>query len=995
MARFDAVSAKDTERIKITGFKGVDTSSAYSDVDIQRATNMRNMVSRNGLNRKRHGWEQQLLNIQGEQVTPNNFGGKVHGIFGFHFAGETEKRILVYANSTIWEKVDNDGFVEKYTDSRLKDRHCTFFIDGDNVYMVGMGDLLVYSKGEDIKRVVDMAYIPTTTINIVNEEYLATSEYAIPRETFEPVNRLSPWRYNKLLPKYNTEATIELENKETYAMATYGSNLTFFLDSKLDEELPEVEITYSNNGEEKTESLKVTKSNNGYGLKSNNTDAANAQYVQGSISLDGKVSIEMANTYSGSALNYQDDALNFANNLWEQSVFTSYGLVRCEVGIYPNTDLQYTYTDSAGKEVTAAVDASAIINTTTVHFVRISDNELKIKVFSEKPEYIKKIQISRFSNPYYPIKEISVKYSNTISTYEESITSNEVGVLFGVNGYADRLFLAGNKAVNTAEWEANHIVVWSDINNYTYFPDTNYTILGTQATDIIGLQRLNDDSLCILKAPSTTEPTLYVMNGTYESDTDGNNRQYFKTYAGNVAEGLIAPLSTGNLAGDILMLSPNGIYGIEASENVVSTNRYTKERGLPVKSLLKEFTAADLTTACSIVRDDRYILCIKGKCFVAESRYTYKPKGTQRNTFSYEWYLLDNIPAICFSEIDGELYFGTEDGRLCKFTNGYIDTEIEDVGAATVDIIPGVTATITLSDKVKRGDTLIISSDIYGRITTGTVTTNSSYSDTLTQLILTKEDVSKFAIGDKVAFEITKKDGQGKKWWIGEVKNTEFILTIDPEKSYEVVTIEMAEGFDVDEYKTYLGGTVNGLYIDMTNTELVVESSTDEDENTEGHQVRVSYNGNVIEEFYNASNTSVWYVRRTIHKNVVSEWYSAVMDFGAPDYSKTLLGFTVGTEKYNGDNIEFGYITRELDGEHEVDRLRVSGTDIVGDNFDLNKMSFITLSFNNFTNSYTKKVKVRNFNYLMFYFRSDSPTDSAVNAVLFRYKINRKNKGVN
>ena len=48
-----------------------------------------------------------------------------------------------------------------------------------------------------------------------------------------------------------------------------------------------------------------------------------------------------------------------------------------------------------------------------------------------------------------------------------------------------------------------------------------------------------------------------------------------------------------------------------------------------------------------------------------------------------------------------------------------------------------------------------------------------------------------------------------------------------------------------------------------------------------------------------------------------------------------------------------------------------------------------------FQSNEEKKVKVRNFNYLMWFFKSDSPTDTAINNVLFDYKINHKNKGVN
>ena len=39
----------------------------------------------------------------------------------------------------------------------------------------------------------------------------------------------------------------------------------------------------------------------------------------------------------------------------------------------------------------------------------------------------------------------------------------------------------------------------------------------------------------------------------------------------------------------------------------------------------------------------------------------------------YECYHWENVPANCFLSISGELYFGTSDGRICKF-----NTDIED-----------------------------------------------------------------------------------------------------------------------------------------------------------------------------------------------------------------------------------------------------------------------------------------------------------------------------
>ncbi|MBQ8004464.1 MAG: hypothetical protein IJ299_05160, partial [Oscillospiraceae bacterium] len=60
------------------------------------------------------------------------------------------------------------------------------------------------------------------------------------------------------------------------------------------------------------------------------------------------------------------------------------------------------------------------------------------------------------------------------------------------------------------------------------------------------------------------------------------------------------------------------------------------------------------------------ILCIGGNAYVADAAQKQYPRNAT-NTFEYEWYYWTNIPATALYESGGELFFGTEDGRLCKF----------------------------------------------------------------------------------------------------------------------------------------------------------------------------------------------------------------------------------------------------------------------------------------------------------------------------------------
>lgn len=972
------VYAKSHERVKLDGFRGIDTSSAAVDVEKYRATEMRNFISRNGLNHKRNGWEQQLLNIERETVHPNNFGGAVQGIYGFKFAGETKTRIIVYANRKFWMKIDNNAFTEmKCGSTTLEDRPCQFYLIGDYLYIIGCGDFLFFGMdgkfydSENSKfqvlSVSQYAYIPTSVINIASEEYNAGTEATINRVANEPINLLSDYVKNVLLGKTKEEETFILGSKIKSVKSAFVGNeeLTYeeiigYEELNVGDKPNDVYIELTDIGS------KIYKR-----IYLNNAPPADNNFIPLAVSnifpfaylaikrQDNTVGLYQID-YNHPNSTQQFGWGTIEDNKWYIDIDTEKNFGYNEIIEFNGKEyfkfsaLNITILFSSYVTLLAQTTTKALLKD-DVKWAEIIDDKIIFNNTADKEG-----------------KEIIIEYEHPNNYLKERVTKCKVSALFGVNGHSDRLFVAGNDT-EFKDWEARQVVQWSEIDNFTYFPDTNYTRLGTQATGINGMQRLNDDSLCIFKEASTTEPTIYVMYGQYDTDTNDNTIDVFRTYAGNVAEGLIAPNSTANLAGDILMLSSNGVYGIEMSENVVSTSKYTKERSLPIKKLLKEFSKEELKKACSIVRDDRYLLCVGDKCFVAESRYSYKPKGSPRDTFSYEWYVWDNIPALCFADIDGELYFGTADGRLCKFDNKFTDRTIEDFGASSVS----ANGTISVDRDLAKGDNVVVDNELYGLVAQGY---DSSAPLTNRNIIYFKEEnfnAIRFLLNQELYIKADN------------IKLTKItIADVDYANLKIVLTKELDSSFT-----NFEKDTIN-VYISLKNKELTVinpDANTEE----EGRQVELAFNEVPIQGFYYTNENSVWVCRTNITKNVVAEWYSAIMDFGTPDYSKTLLGFTVAPERIEGDNVTFGYITREIDSDHDIQQLKKNLHNVVGNPMDLDALSLYLLSFDTFQTSFTKKVKVRNFNYLMWFVKSDSATDTAINSVIFDYKINRKNKGAN
>ena len=71
-------------------------------------------------------------------------------------------------------------------------------------------------------------------------------------------------------------------------------------------------------------------------------------------------------------------------------------------------------------------------------------------------------------------------------------------------------------------------------------------------------------------------------------------------------------------------------------------------------------------------------MAVNSYCYVADSRQTYSDEGER----SYEWYYWDNIPAVCWFQFDGHLYFGSEDGYVYRFCDEDEEDAYSDNGQA-------------------------------------------------------------------------------------------------------------------------------------------------------------------------------------------------------------------------------------------------------------------------------------------------------------------------
>ncbi|MBQ9113907.1 MAG: hypothetical protein IJY05_03185 [Clostridia bacterium] len=601
------------------------------------------------------------------------------------------------------------------------------------------------------------------------------------------------------------------------------------------------------------------------------------------------------------------------------------------------------------------------ILTITADCLKYEDEELSVELQMTGYLNVKKWNIAEDEK-----KNISVKFYADNPLEAESILNTKYSTLYGVASEANRLFVAnGDKA------DKSNVIFFSEMDDFTYFPDTFTKAVGGNANEVKGFIRLANGSMAALKSLNGNEPTVFVFNGEYISgyydaeETEPYTLPKFSTSGVSTTQGIIAPYACSNLADDSLFLSQNGVYALELSQGTDS-QRFAKERSLPINNLLKECNLSELEEACAITHENKYYLAVlhykrttdtsvvagktyyervggsyvkvekpdedtgmfkyyeREECvYVADAHYTFKPMGDMADTFSYEWYPLTNIPVRIWFLLNGELYFGTNDGRVCRFVeNQYYDVK-----------------KIYLASNVESGEI-------------------KAYSQQQVKAITTVLDTN--ADGNIVTFSIAKDTEIADGDTIIFTSGT--LLGIVKEDVYEELRVEVK---------------------DLLNTELYIVKCKNENDEFEGNiQLKYTPDGEVVE-FVKAENLTATIQKKTVVK---ASRTMPTFDFGMPDYLKTLESFTVTMNGVDG-----GYALLDISTRNN----RSFAQNVKGQSRYDTLNGFSQTSFNvPFQNSFTKKIMIRNFNYAIFKINNDMPVDCSVSSISVMYKYNRASGGI-
>jgi hypothetical protein len=932
---------------------------------------MQNLISRDGVNHKRYGWRTQLRLREDCKYL------KIKGIFNFKIFGEDF--FIVYADKRFWQvDLKNKTYegLNDYIDTTiLEDTECQCFVNGNKAYFLGCGDYLVFSEWDDefkLRRVVDCedVYIPTTTTNITCEEDTANT-----RVTLDEVNLLSKYRYNLLIGK-------ELQSEES---------ATFYLDMQNADEI-EVEVT----NPKETVTLKVIegkaklKSGDSFGLAKasgikieNKEERSYAFWQKPYISAKIPEYIDLVKFNTNETLviklsvgeNGQYEDFYIHNSV--EYYFRLPTLITAKLGFkkeeYSNGSTQVTFKEIQPieiKKATVTTDREPILDyddrvgltfNTSITFYEfnidltsynLTISEIKLGTYqnldslvlsngSYRCSYIPKEGKLRFegmttnTNAYAPlvadVPNIKVKLGKDINT--NNITKSLKGCEFGLMGASDRLFI-----VDTV----GNLIRWSKDEDYTYFGEKSYCICGTADKKIKDMERLNDSTMVVVKEYSIVNPSVYVLSGNIETREDVilKSEVIFKPRGYMIGVGVEGKVC--NYQGELLMVARNGVYALTLGDNVSVDSRYAMQRSRQISNTLEQF---DLSKAKCVSYNGKFYLSVDGECFVADNKYVTSHKGDLQNSFNYEWWRWTNMPVEVWGFVNNELWFGTEDGQLCKFEKDFYDEEITFLKQSLILYDIENNGFDTFADiKVYEGDKFTFTCDFYGGITTKKIECLGNETRFYVPL-------SNFKSGDKIyidntAYEIT-------------VKDTYFSIGVNLNVN------------EVTYYKNYKGEELTVSQVE--NLQLV-----DREGNFPIIWAEVGSINPLIENF----------TATLSHKDtVVARWVSGAIDLGTRVYSKSLTFVSITGEKDLANRFTYGIRTRLTKEEYELLR---KNSDL-----DFEKLDLETVSLDSeFASTYTKRLNIRDANFIMFYYVSNANEDIAINSVAIEFKLNKRNIGV-
>lgn len=248
---------------------------------------------------------------------------------------------------------------------------------------------------------------------------------------------------------------------------------------------------------------------------------------------------------------------------------------------------------------------------------------------------------------------VKITAYKTVSGYADRVNKCSIGVLYGASGDLNRLFIAGNPNDEYINYQ------WfSAANDPTYFPDTNYQLIGTSKSAIVGYSVISS-YLAVYKDKQEIEQNIVLV-----SSTTVNNEVTFATQTTLHGAAAICPDAFAYLAGEPVFLTSLGVQALTSQD--ITGKELTNLRSFYINGkLLKE---ENLDKAYAFVYKDFYILSVNGGIYTLDGLQAVQTdKSAPYSTRQFVGYFRDNVDANVMWEEDGALWFGTKAGKVRRF----------------------------------------------------------------------------------------------------------------------------------------------------------------------------------------------------------------------------------------------------------------------------------------------------------------------------------------
>lgn len=268
-----------------------------------------------------------------------------------------------------------------------------------------------------------------------------------------------------------------------------------------------------------------------------------------------------------------------------------------------------------------------------------------------------------------------IQFPHTVEGYTDRIDKCTIITTYGV-GTDDRIVVSGNPEMANIDWI-------SGLNDPSYIPDLSYSNVGTEGVAIMGYCRVGS-YLGIVKEDNGQDTTIYLRS----AEVNEAGEAIFTLRQAMAGVGAVSKGSFVTLLDDPLFLTRTGVYALSVTN--VSGERVTQNRSFYVNPRL---TAEDrMGEAEAVEWNGQYLLSFpNGHVYVMDGRQKKSYRSAALGDFVYECYYWENIPAVCWLPIksgDVEmLYFGTEDGKICKINSDIETMERFSDDGAPIDTV--------------------------------------------------------------------------------------------------------------------------------------------------------------------------------------------------------------------------------------------------------------------------------------------------------------------